>query len=166
MFLLVALLALFFRFSEASTSQYPVDIKEFGGFFVKNPLVTAPPPDAVVFPRQKKLKLKYLILNGISVLELCSNLVSEHQISELIDGRGSITDGGIALVISFKHHCDSMNPSILEGIEDPVQILVFGAVFLRLFKAAYPGLRDVQMSKEKIAHLVSYAIHKFAKNRN
>lgn len=63
------------------------------------------------------------------------------------------TEFELYLVSLLEYRLKDFNPSFLEGINDPKQIVAFGAPFFRIFKAAYPSLRRVRLSKREIVDL-------------
>ena len=130
----------------SGTLIYPVHIKAPGSFIVTGPLIAHTPENATLL----------VALSAVS---------HEHN-SGLSNASnpGILTDRMISASEFFKQRCDLFNPCILEGISDHRRIFAFGSTFLQLFEAAYPGLANVQISKEEIVELVLFACKRFAAN--
>ncbi len=156
--LLHVLLLSIFGLLSASTN-YPINIGQPGYFVVNKALIAEKPPNALPIPAQKSSLS--IVSKMFSTKTISENCFCEFQLSELMSGNGHVTHAGEAVVVLLKTQCDRFNRCILEGL-DYRRAIIFGSVFLRLFKAAYPGLRNVHIYKEEIVELVSMAIEKFS----
>ena len=66
----------------------------------------------------------------------------------------ALTDLDIHFAGLLRFYLNHFNPSFLEGENySDKQVIAIGAVFLRLFKAAYPGLFRVKLTKVEIVDL-------------
>lgn len=159
--------------AESEEPKYPVKVHELGDFVVKQPILETPPEGAVILPppefpaalmRPRSIKFisqpALLFLN----LERITTLLMERTVPEMIkflerspNGAFNFSPSEIHYINLLKYHVDHFNPSILENIKELERIVAFGAVFFRIFKASYPGLFRVQISRDEIVDLALIA---------
>jgi hypothetical protein len=142
----------------SSSANYPIHIGKPGYFEVIEPLIAKRPANAQVLAAQASLNS---FMPKLFPTRKNSESVSQYELSEIISGYGRVTLAGKEAAMFWKAQCDHFNRCILEGLNDR-RAIIFGSVFLKLFKAAYPGLRNVKIYKEEIVELVSIAIEKFS----
>lgn len=159
--------------SQVGNFEYPVHIHELGDFVVQQPVLENRPDGAVILPppslpssllRPRSFSLISQPAPIFLPLEAISTYLMEETVPRMMDflktspGKAfRFTERELHFINVLKYHTDHFNPSILDGIIELERIVAFGAVFLRIFKAAYPGLFRVQLSREEIIDLALIA---------
>ena len=170
---LLLVLQVIFAANSHDPTDYPMHIHELGDFVVKEPVLVAPPEGAVILSavplpfelqRPKSISIYSQPALSYAPLEAISTYLMERTVPKMIEFLeksprkafefSSIERHFIALL---KYQTDHFNPSILDGITKPERIVAFGSVFLRIFKAAFPGLFRVKLDREEIASLAMMA---------
>lgn len=141
--------------------EYPVLIGELGDVLVTAPIISTPPEDLVIIDNETKFfrfegrdpatrpELAFASLEAVALYFKHREIFSDILQAKVI----ALNRTDRALIQVLKFHADCFNPCIFESIHDPERIIIFGAVFLRTFKAAYPGLKNVKMTKSDIFEL-------------
>jgi hypothetical protein len=155
---MMALFCLFLGLISASVT-YPIHIGQPGYFVVNEPIIAKRPANALVLSDQTSSNP--LTPKLFSTQTISHPPLSEFDLSQIISGNARVTHTGEYFAMFWKNQCDRFNRCILEGLDDR-RAIIFGSVFLQLFKAAYPGLRNVHINKEEIVELVLMANKKFS----
>jgi len=163
-FCFISSLVLAFTFVSlvASSYDYPVHIEELGNVIVTQPIIDSPPEGYEVIKNDTRIcrldqrnpatrpELAFASLESIALYFKSRDIVNKILANDR-EFNLNLTDRTFIQVLKF--HADHFNPSIFEDVHEPEQIIIFGTIFLRTFKAAYPGLRNVRITKADIAEL-------------
>lgn len=145
--------------------EYPAHIKELGDVVVTEAILDTRPVDAVILSPSPELLSRRPTFQppvriysqpalNFATLEAISTYFIETSAVDLFYGNAFSTDLDIHFTGLLRFHLNHFNPSFLEGeYYSDKQVIAIGAVFLRLFKAAYPGLFRVKLTKVEIVDL-------------
>ena len=142
--------------------EYPAHIEELGDVVVTRPILDSCPEGALIIPHNSEqrpvqfLPARVYSQSALNIvpLEAISKYFLEMGIMDLISRRVELTYLDRHFVSLLRNQLNAFNPSFLdEYTYYDEKVVVIGAVFLRLFKAAYPGLYRVKLSKLEIVNL-------------
>ena len=149
----------------STTAEYPQKIYEIGGVVVTQPILDFAIEGAVFHTRNVKntfpnlsrsLHLYSNFLAHVSLESICAYFMHQNVL-KIINGEYKLRELDFYFVEVLKFYTNRFNLSILEGITEPARIIAFSVVFLRLFKASYPGLENVCLSRNEIKFLTLIA---------
>lgn len=149
----------------STTTEYPKKINEIGDVVVTQPILDFAIDGAIfhnrnvknTFPKlSQSLRLHSNFLSHISLESICAYFMHQNVL-KIINGEYKLRELDFYFVELLKFYTNRFNPSILEEIDEPTRIIAFSVVFLRLFKASYPGLENVILSRNEIKFLTLIA---------
>lgn len=159
----VFFIVLSFPFLLMSASiKYPILLEELGDVLVTDSILSECLEGAKmteIIPSEKFQALPPVriyakpVLNNLP-LYMITKYFMERNVLDLIKNETELTILDLHFSNILRNHLENFNTSFLdENLTNNKQIILFGTVFFRLFKAAYPGLKGVKLSKIEIVDL-------------
>ena len=159
-------LVLFSSISDILASiAYPAHIRELGDVVVSAPILDTCPEGSVIIPSSstsiswnipsiQPMRIYSQPALNFVPLEAVTTYFMEKNMLDLINGESPLTDTDAHFANLLRNHLNHFNPSFLDDYYyTDRHVIAIGAVFLRLFKTAYPGLFRVQLTKNEIVDL-------------